>query len=195
MKSNYKEEITKLQKKLKNKLSSSRYEHSLGVAYTAGCLAMKYNEDMDKAIVAGLLHDCAKYMSPDEMLKIAVEKGIEISDVEKLKPDLLHAKLGSYYAKNKYKITDDDINNAILCHTTGKPNMTVFEKILYIADYIEPGRYKMPRLNKIREMAFIDLDKCLSMILIDTMNYLEKSNMKIDEMTKKTCDFYNIQMD
>lgn len=192
MKKNYKDDITKIQNKLKRKLSSTRYQHTLGVSYTAGCLAMKYEQDINKAILAGLLHDCAKYLSPDDMLKIALKKNIDISEIEKIKPDLLHAKLGSYFAIHKYHVKDKEINNAILCHTTGKPNMSILEKILYIADYIEPSRdkTKLPRLNEVRKIAFEDMDLCLKMILSDTLAYLEKSNMKIDEMTKLTYEYY-----
>lgn len=190
--SNYKQDIIKVQKKLKRKLSSTRFQHTLGVSYTAACLAMKYEQDVEKAELAGMLHDCAKYMSSDEMLKIAEKKKIDISDIERKKPDLLHAKLGSYFAIHKYHVKDKEINNAIICHTTGKPDMTLFEKILYIADYIEPGRnsLKLPRINEVRKMAFEDIDRCLFMILEDTLNYLKESGIEIDIMTQKTYDFY-----
>lgn len=189
---NYKQDIIKLQKKLKRKLSSSRYQHTLGVSYTAACLAMKYKEDIDKAALAGMLHDCAKYMSSEEMLNIAIKKKIDISDVEKIKPDLLHAKLGSYFAIHKYHVKDKEINNAILCHTTGKPNMTMFEKIIYVSDYIEPGRntLKLPRIDEVRKTAFEDIDLCLSMILEDTLKYLNESGMQIDPITQETYEFY-----
>lgn len=183
-------ELEKIKKKLKRKLNDKRYEHTLGVSYTAGCLAMKYGLDVNKAILAGLLHDCAKYMSGEEMLEIALKKKIEVSSTEEKKPDLLHAKLGAYFAKTKYDVADNEILSSIECHTTGKPNMTLFEKIIYIADYIEPGRDKMPRLDIIRKAAFEDIDKCMIMILEDTVAYLKSSGMYIDETTLKTYDFY-----
>ena len=185
-----KQDITKIQKKLIKKLSNSRYEHSLGVAYTAASLAMRYEADIEKALFAGMLHDCAKYMTPEDMLKMALNKKIEISETERINPELLHAKLGSYLAIKKYHIKDKDINDAIICHTTGKPDMTLLEKIIYVSDYIEPSRYKMPRLDEVRKMAFVDIDKCLIMILQDTINYLEESGLYLDNMTKKTYDFY-----
>ena len=186
----YKKEIPEIQKKLKRKLSDTRYQHTLGVAYTAGCLAMKYDLDSKKAIVAGLLHDCAKYMAPEEMLQKALKFKLDVSDAEMVKPDLLHAKLGEYYAKNKYKVDDLDILQSIRFHTTGKPDMSLFEKIIYIADYIEPGRDKMPRLDLIRRVAFEDIDKCLKMILEDTVSYLKKSSMKFDNTTIETYNYY-----
>lgn len=186
----YKTLIIELQNKLFQKLSPSRYQHSLGVAYTAGCLSMKYDIEMDKAIVAGLLHDCAKYMDGGEMLKKALKFNLEVTDAEKTKPDLLHAKLGEYYAKNKYNVDDTDILSSIRYHTTGRPAMTLFEKIIYISDYIEPGRDKMPRLDIIRKAAFEDIDECLKMILEDTVSYLENSGMNLDKTTIDTYEYY-----
>lgn len=183
-------EFAKIQKKLSNKLSESRFQHTLGVAYTAGCLAMKHGEDFNKAITAGLLHDCAKYMNGSEMLKLAEKYKLDITSAEQIKPDLLHAKLGSYFAEKKYKIDDEEILSAIRYHTTGKPDMTMLEKIVYLADYIEPGRDKMPRLNDIRKIAFEDIDACLRMVLEDSVKYLQSSGMEIDDTTIKTYEFY-----
>lgn len=187
---NNKKDILKLQDKLKRKLSDSRYLHTIGVAYTAGSLAMKYSCDINTAVAAGLLHDCAKYMSGEEMLDRAKEIKLDISKAELSKPDLLHAKLGSYFAKEKYDIKDSEILSAIRWHTTGKPDMTLLEKIIYIADYIEPGRDKMPRLDVIRKMAFEDIDKCLCMILEDSVDYLKESGMYIDQLTIDTYEYY-----
>ena len=187
---NYKKDVTRIQEKLKQKLSNSRYIHTLGVAYTASSLAMKYQVDVNSACIAGLLHDCAKYMSGNEMLDKAKSFKIDISVSEYEKPDLLHAKLGSYFAEHKYNISDKDILSAIRFHTTGKPDMSLLEKIIYIADYIEPGRDKMPRLDIIRQVAFEDIDECLKMILEDSLNYLRESGMKIDTTTIDTYDFY-----
>lgn len=186
----YKKAIPEIQDKLRKKLKNSRYVHTLGVAYTASCLAMKYGLDPDKALMAGLLHDCAKYMPGDEMYEIAVKNKLEISDAERVKPDLLHAKLGSFYAKKKYGVVDEEILSAIRFHTTGRPDMTLFEKIIYISDYIEPGRDKMPRLDVIRKEAFEDIDSCLKMILEDSVEYLTSSGMFIDNTTIETYNFY-----
>lgn len=182
--------IDSIQNKLKDKLKPNRYQHTLGVSYTAGCLAMKYETDVNKAIIAGLLHDCAKYMPGEKMLEIAQKEKLDISEAEYTKPDLLHAKLGALYAKKKYEIDDEDILSAIRFHTTGKPDMTILEKIVYIADYIEPGRDKMPRLNEIRRVAFEDIDACLRMILEDSVDYLNSSDMTVDDTTIKTYKFY-----
>ena len=129
-----------------------RYQHTLGVANTSACLAMCHGADMNKAYIAGLLHDCAKCV-PDDV-KIA-QFGLPISDIEFESPYLLHSKLGAYYAAHKYNVEDDEICSAIQWHTTGKPAMTLLEKIVFIADYIEPNRREIPGLSKIRRHPFV----------------------------------------
>lgn len=183
-------DIIFIQGKLKRKLSDTRYAHTVSVSHTCACLAMKYEYDVNKAIIAGLLHDCAKYMDSEEMLNKAQKAGLPISDYELNKPDLLHAKLGSYYANKKYNINDEEILSAIECHTTGKPKMNLLEKIVYVADYIEPFRCKMPRLDVIRTLAFEDIDECLKLILSDTLKYLKSSGMMIDKATIDTYNYY-----
>ena len=129
-------------------------------------------------------------MDGEEMLNKAQKAGLPITEYELNKPDLLHAKLGSYYANKKYDINDEDILSAIECHTTGKPQMNLLEKIVYVADYIEPLRYKMPRLDVIRKLAFEDIDECLKLILSDTLKYLKSSGMMIDKATIDTYNYY-----
>ena len=149
-------EIYKLQNKIKKALEPKRYEHTLGVAYVAASLAFVYGVDSEKAFLAGLLHDCAKCLSHQKRISICDKNHLEITSVEKANPVLLHAKVGAFLAKDKYDIEDVEIQNAILYHTTGKPNMNLLEKIIYVADYIEPHRKKLPRLESIRKIAFFD---------------------------------------
>ena len=89
-----------------------------------------------------------------------------------------------------YKVEDSDIINAILNHTTGRPEMSVLEKIIFIADYIEPGRKSAPNLTEIRKLAFTDLDKAMLVILADTLSYLKTTGMPIDQKTQMTYDYY-----
>ncbi len=182
--------ILYIRKRLKKKLDEDRYEHTLGVAYTATCLAMRYHCDLYQAEVAGLLHDCAKYL-PDELkIERCRRYHITMTEAEMANPSLLHAKLGAYLAMDKYKIKDMEIINAILNHTTGKPAMTLLEKIVFVADYIEPRRDKAPNLPEIRSMAFENLDRAVWVIMEDTLSYLEKKGGTIDEMTRKACEYY-----
>lgn len=185
----------KIQKKLSKALDQDRYEHTLGVAKTAQMLACINNFDKEKAYLAGLLHDCAKNIPNKEKIKLCKEANIKISEVEKENPSLLHAKVGSIIAKSTYNIDDIDVLNAISSHTTGRPNMSILEKIVFVADYIEPGRPDRENLNTIRKLAMNDLDSAIVEILSDTLNYLANSAKAIDPMTKMTYDFYNIQGD
>ena len=91
-------------------------------------------------LLAGLLHDCAKCIPGENKIKMCEKYHLNVSEVERENPSLLHAKLGAFLAAKKYHIEDKEIINAIASHTTGHPHMTLLEKIIYIADYIEPGR-------------------------------------------------------
>lgn len=183
-------EMIHLRKEMEKALENKRYEHTLGVAFTAVSLAMRYGYDLKKAQTAGLLHDCAKNMSNEKRLHICHKHNIEITPSEEKNPFLLHAKVGSYLAKKDYGIDDPEILDAITWHTTGRPGMTELDKIIYIADYIEPGRNQAPNLDEIRRLAFQDLDECLYRILQDTLNYLNASDMDIDETTNETYQYY-----
>lgn len=182
-------DIEKINHKLMKKLDADRYTHTQAVAYTAASMAMNYGLNVEDAFLAGLLHDCAKCI-PDEKKIVKCEKhGIEITQVERKAPYLLHSKLGAYYAEHKYGVTNPDILNAITWHTTGHPKMSKLELILFIADYIEPGRTKQKRLKQIRKMAFKDLEECACMILEDTIQYL-KSRGKDSIMDSNTIEAY-----
>ena len=183
-------DICKLQKKMKKVLEEKRFQHTLGVAYTASNLAFVYGYDEKKAFIAGLLHDSAKCISHQKRLIICKKNHLEITTVEEENPVLLHAKVGAFFAKEKYGVCDEEILNAIRFHTTGRPDMTLLEKIIYVADFIEPHRKKLPRLDEIRKISFEDLDMAIYMILENSLNYLEKGNAKIDTKTEETYIFY-----
>ena len=180
-------------RKLKPKLNEKRYVHSVGVEYTAATLAFVYGADIQKARIAGLLHDCAKCIPTDEKLKKAKKYGLPINKSEKANPDLLHGKLGAYYAKEKFGIKDKDILSAITYHTTGHPDMCLLDKIIFVADYIEPNRKMIRDLTEIRREAYENLDKCILHILENTLEYLIYKDTIIDELTKETYDFYLAQ--
>jgi predicted HD superfamily hydrolase involved in NAD metabolism len=182
--------LIKLQKKMKKELDSARYQHTLGVMYTAASLAMCYGANLEQALVAGLLHDCAQCIPNDKKIRMCKEHGIEISKVELDAPYLLHSKLGAYLAKEKYGVKDPEIISAIQWHTTGRPNMTTLEKIIFTADYIEPGRFTASNLSQIRKMAFEDIDEALLKILYDTLVYLHTTGNPVDPMTQKTYEYY-----
>ncbi|MGF0032874.1 bis(5'-nucleosyl)-tetraphosphatase (symmetrical) YqeK [Bariatricus sp. SGI.154] len=187
--------ISKIRRKLMTELDKERYEHTLGVMYTAASMAMCHNEDIEKALLAGLLHDCAKCIPGDTKIKLCKKYHLNVSEVEKANPSLLHAKLGAFLAAKKYHIKDRDVINAIASHTTGCPNMTLLDKIIYIADYIEPGRKELPNMAEVRKLAFTDIDACLYRILEDSLVYLNSKNISVDPMTEKTYLYYKKQLD
>lgn len=188
------QKITKIRRKLMTELDTERYEHTLGVMYTAASMAMRYDEDVEKALLAGLLHDCAKCISGENKIKLCNKYHLSVSEVEKKNPSLLHAKLGAFLAAKKYHIKDKDVINAIASHTTGCPNMTLLDKIIYIADYIEPGRKELPNMAEVRKLAFTDINKCLYRILEDSLVYLNSKNISVDPMTEKTYLYYKTKL-
>ena len=183
-------DLKKIRKSMEKELDAKRYEHTLGVAYTAAALEMCNDVDPVKAETAGLLHDCAKCFSDDKKISVCRKNNMEINSVESRNPYLLHAKAGYCIAKNKFDIEDQDILNAILNHTTGRPGMSTLEKIIYIADYIEPSRKQAPNLSEVRKLAFQNLDQALLKILTDILSYLESGGGEIDPLTKETYDYY-----
>ena len=183
-------DLKKIRKSMEKELDAKRYEHTLGVAYTAAALAMCNDVDPVKAETAGLLHECAKCFSDDKKISVCRKNNMEINSVESRNPYLLHAKAGYCIAKNKFDIEDQDILNAILNHTTGRPGMSTLEKIIYIADYIEPSRKQAPNLSEVRKLAFQNLDQALLKILTDILSYLESGGGEIDPLTKETYDYY-----
>lgn len=183
-------DMKRIRKQMEKTLDAKRFEHTLGVAYTASALAMCYEVDIMKAQMAGLLHDCAKCLDPQKMIEICEKHNIQITDIERRNPFLLHAKAGSYIAMHKYSIGDTDIINAILSHTTGRPDMTELEKIIYISDYIEPGRKQAPNLTAVRKMAFLDLNQALLMVLEGSLTYLKSTSGEIDPSTARTYAYY-----
>lgn len=178
--------------RLQTKINDKRFIHSVAVEYIAGAMAMTLGEDVEKARTAGLLHDCAKGLSSKEKLAKARKHDLDISEYESKNPDMLHGKLGAYYANAKYDVSDKDILNAITYHTTGRPGMSLLEKIIFVADYIEPNRKPLPGIDEIRKEAFFDIDRCVLHILKDTLDYLEQgdSQAEIDDMTRKSYEYY-----
>lgn len=183
-------DFMKLQKKLAKNLDAERFQHTLGVMFTCTSLAMCYGYDIEAAQIAGLLHDCAKCIPNQKKIKLCRDNKVTITDFEKKHPFLIHAKLGAFLAKSKYDVEDREVLSAITYHTTGRANMSLLEKIVYIADYIEPMRDKAPNLPAIRKLAFEDLDECIYEIMKDTLIYLEQNPKDIDETTKEAFLYY-----
>ncbi len=161
--------ILEIEQCIKNMTKESRFDHSKGVQKTAGELAKHYGLDVEKAELAGLMHDCVKNLPTEEMFKLCEELGCELDFVTQKECKLIHAPLGAYYAKKVFGIDDEEIFNAIYYHTTAKPDMTLFEKILYIADVIEPNR-SYDIIDEIRRLAYEDIDLAMLLVLNYTIN-------------------------
>lgn len=169
---------SELVKKLKDSLNKqSRFEHCLRVEQTAIQLAKLNHEDVEKAAVAGLIHDYAKERSAEEFKRVIIAK--------KMDPDLLnwgnfiwHGEVGAEIIQDELKITDEEILNAVRRHTIGAVQMTTLDKIVYVADYVEPGR-DFPGANYAREVAFADLDDGVRYETQHTLQYLLENNQKI----------------
>lgn len=173
---------------LKNHLKPSRFAHSLSVRDTAVKLAQIYNCNIDKARIAGLVHDCAKNLSGQENLKLVLKKGYAIDEVSKNSPELLHGLAGAIIAKEKFQIYDKEILNAVIYHTTGKPNMNLLEKIIYIADYVEPLR-DFPGVDELRKASYSNLDKALIMSFNNTIQYVISQNQLLHFDTVKARNY------
>lgn len=184
------EELLEIRKDLAEKLKKERFEHTIGVMYTAASLAMCYGADIQKALTAGLLHDCGKYCSAKEQIKLCRKYDIQLTESELEMTALVHAKLGAYLARHEYKVEDQEILDAITWHTTGRPGMTLLEKIIYIADYIEPNRRIIPGLEEIRGIVFQDIDRAVYLSAKNTVRYLNDGGKAVDPMTVSTCDYY-----
>ena len=188
------ENIDLIKADLKEKLPKKRYEHTLGVAYTAAALAMCYGEDILKAELAGILHDVAKAKKSSELkddMKGYIDPytdGDYVALIADKAPQILHAVYAPYLAKKDYKIEDKDILSAIRWHTTGKKNMTMLEKIVFVADYIEPNRKKLPDLDRIRTLSFHDISEAVKVIAKSTIEYLGSQGMYIDKFTYELSD-------
>lgn len=160
---------------LQKRLSVKRYTHSVGVANTAAQLAAMFNGDIERAYLAGLLHDYAREMPSSELLELAVEHQLYADEVDLLQPNLLHGPVGAWLLKERGIIEDEAILQAIRWHTTGHPDMKQLERIVYIADYVEPGR-AFPGVDALRQIVHRDLDWGMLAGLDHTISYQLQKN-------------------
>ena len=185
MKYNFKE----LKEIVKSKMSLKRFTHTLGVVEMSEKLAKIYNADIEKCKVAALLHDICKEMDMEYIKNICKNNFMnELSEEDLENNEILHGFAGAYYVKNELGVNDKEILNAIKYHTIGAKNMTLVEKIVYIADAIEYGR-NYPSVAEIREETFKNLDKGILMEIEHKERYLKsvgkKSHSNTDEFKKQ----------
>lgn len=156
---------------LHKNLKETRFRHSLSVSETATTLAMKYGVNIESARIAGLVHDCGKNMTDEQLIKIAVDHEIQLDEVYFRNPSLLHGIVGSIIASEEMGIHDEDILNAICYHTTGRKDMSMLEKIIFIADYTEPLR-KCVGVEELRNLSLSDLDGAVMQSLDNTIKFV-----------------------
>jgi len=168
--------------KVKRKLSKKRYEHTLGVRDKAIYLADRWGADKSKAEIAAYFHDWAKELKDEELLEMAVHYGINISLYDKLTPQVLHGMIGSYLVKDQFGINDEEILSAIAKHTLGAEEMSKLDKIIFIADMIEPGR-DYPGVLRIRELVEESLDEAVLLGFDSTISLLIKKQKLIHPQT------------
>lgn len=162
----------KMEYKLKKALDEQRYIHTLGVEATAREMARRFGEDEEKAALAGLLHDCAKCLPLSQMVKAA--KGEKLDSMMKESKALMHSVAGMHLAESVYGVTDPEVLGAIRWHTTGHANMTRLEKIVYLADMIEPSRKPYPGLDELRKLCMTDLDEAMHTALRMTLEHVRE---------------------
>lgn len=178
---------------LKGNLDEERLLHSLGSAQCAAELAAKFNVDEKRAYIAGLMHDCAKCLEKEKLLELA--QNIEgLKDDERTNIKVIHAPVSAYLAQTEFGIEDEEILSSIRWHTLGKKDMTLFEKIVFLADKIEPNTRDMDFRNRI--MLFFEdennletgLDRAILICYKETIKSLIKRDLKI---CHDTIDIYN----
>lgn len=176
---------------VKEQLTKDRYDHTLRVCDTAIELAELYGKDKYKIALASIFHDYAKCMNKDDLKNMIIDFNLP-SQLLHYHHELWHGPVGAKLVEQKFQITDEEILNAIRYHTTGRAQMSQFELIVFISDYIEPGR-NFPGLDEVRELAKVNLESAAHQALKNTIVYLLEKNALIypdtlnayNDLTKK----------
>lgn len=164
-------------KRVEARLSPARFKHSLAVAREAEILAERYGIDEKKAYLTGLIHDYAKGIAGDELLRIAENNSLIDDEIYYEVPDLLHAQVGAFLAEKELKIDDPEILSAVSKHTLGDNKMNLLDKIIFLADMIEPGR-DFPGLDRLKCLTDRNLDQAMLYALESTISYcIEKGRI------------------
>lgn len=182
-------DLKKAQEHLKKQLGSERFSHCLRVSILAKKLAQFWKENQEKAEIAGLLHDCSRYAKGTDLIVEAKKYGLAIKPEYHMEPKLCHAPLAAKIAQKIYMVKDKDILNAIRYHTLGRKNMSLLEKIIYIADHMEPARNHL-HVAVIRKMAYKNLDKAIAMSTSSMIEFLLREEKPIAKEALETRNYY-----
>ncbi len=174
--------IKLIEKSIEPHMKKKRFQHTLGVMEAAGTLAKQYGADIYKTSAAALLHDYAKDFSKEELLIYVEKYSIETDHILELAHQLLHGKVAASIAAHEFGIEDEEVLLAIEYHTTGRKGMSMVEKIIYLSDFIEPGR-EYPGVETLRKLALEDLDKAVLQALTNTMIYVLRTGKLLHHNT------------
>lgn len=183
-------ELSQMKSKLKGMLTPCRYAHSLAVMDTAVELARQYGADIQKARLAGLLHDCAKDLPYESALRLCDRLQVPLSEETRRQPPLIHAELGAELCALEFGVTDPEIRDAIRYHTLGRPAMTLLDKIIYLADYTEPSRKPFAGLDEVRELCGHDLDAAMLAAVNHTIQHIREKGKTLHPQSLKTQQYY-----
>lgn len=184
--------IEEIKRDLIKNISIDRYEHTLRVVQCSEKLAKTYGTDIEKTRLAAFLHDSAKFPSKEKIFDMSKELGLLDDEIYFYNKEIIHASLAAKIARDKYCIRDEDILNSIKYHTTGRANMSLLEKIIFMADYIEPSR-KFRGIEEIRELAFKDLDESILLALNSNLKFLLEKNILISKDTIEARNYLMIE--
>lgn len=178
---------------LRKSLKESRYIHTLGVVQSACSLAKINGVNEEKAKIAALIHDAAKNMKIDQQYKILKDNNVDIDIISQNSPQILHGWVAAILAKDLMGVEDEDILNAIKYHTTARESMSKLEKIIYIADYIEPNR-DYPGVEELRKITFSNLDKGLLMGIDNTIAFVIRQGQLVHPLTIDAHNYLILEM-
>lgn len=168
-------DLDSIKEYLKNNISHKRYVHSLNVSATAVKLAELYNCDAVKTEIAGLVHDCVRESGIEIMFNYLAKENIAADDLTLSVKELLHGPAAIHLCRKVFGIEDEEILNAVRYHTTGKENMSLLEKIIYLSDFIEPAR-SFDGVEELRRAAAKNLDKALLLAYNSSIKYIISKN-------------------
>ena len=185
----YREDILKW---IDGRIKKSRYQHTLGVEQTAVTLARKFDADPNLASLAALLHDNAKNLDIQEQLSICKKAFPKKYNLTSDYASILHAFAGAVEARNRYPQLPEEVFSSICYHTTGRPAMTLMDKIIYCADFIEPGRPSFEGLSEARHLVYDNLDEGLLYIMTHTFQFVAGKGKKVHPLTMEAMQYYNV---
>jgi len=172
----------------RGRLSDKRYAHTLRVAETAERLAKLHGLDSERARLAGLLHDTAREVGKEELLRVAGEDGLPVGDFERERPILLHGPVAAELAREDLGVEDGEILDAVRVHTTGEPGMGPLALALFVADKIEPGR-EQSGVEDLRELAPVSLHRAARAALEDSISYNERRDHPVHPKSRQTLEW------